>query len=257
MTVLTLVSSIVGEFGLQFLAYHGVAIGIEDVHVATGHLGHIPLFQEDEAAGHRQQGHLIGGDEVLADAATYHQGRAGAGHHHAAVVTAVHHHSAVGTAQLLHRDLHGRQQAGGGFQLVVNQVGDHLGVGVGTELVTHALQLAAQLFVVLYDAVVHYDYVLGDMGVRIALGGLAVGRPAGVGNAGAAMDGLLFQRLGQLGHLAEATHPLQRLVGAEHGHTGGVIAAVFQTAQAFYQDFSHITLGHCPDDATHRLLLKR
>ena len=110
---------------------------------------------------------------------------------------------------------------------------------------------------VLYDAVVHHHYMLGDVGVGIALGRLAMGRPAGVGYAGAAVDGLLFQRLGQLGHLAEATHPLQRLVGAEHGHTGGVIAAVFQTAQAFYQDFSHITLGHCPDDATHRLLLKR
>ena len=128
--VLALVTGVVGKLGFQLLAHHGIALGIEDVHVATGHLGHIPLFQEDEAAGHRQQGHLIGGDEVLADAATDHQGRAGAGHHHAAVVTAVHHYCAVGTAQLLHRDLHGRQQAGGGFQLVVHQVGDHLGVGV-------------------------------------------------------------------------------------------------------------------------------
>ncbi|MNG01105.1 hypothetical protein D3C84_840700 [compost metagenome] len=130
MTVLALVTGIVGELGLQLLAHHGVAVSVEDVHVATGHLGHVPLFQEDEATGHRQQRHLIGGDEVLADAAADHQRGAGAGHHHAAVVAAVHHHCAVGATQLLHRHLHGGQQAGGGFQLVVYQVGDHLGVGV-------------------------------------------------------------------------------------------------------------------------------
>ena len=89
---------------------------------------------------------------------------AGTGHHHAAVVTAVHHHGAVGAAQLLHRDLHGRQQAGGGFQLVVHQVGNHFGVGVGAEHIAQRLELFTQLFVVLDDTVVHYHDMLGDMG---------------------------------------------------------------------------------------------
>ena len=71
-----------------------------------------------------------------------------------------------------------------------------------------------------------------------------------MGNAGTTVDGLLSSAFGQFGHLAEATHPLQRLVGAEHGNTGRIVATVFQTAQAFYQDFSHITLGDGPDDAT-------
>src|SRR5690606_12933444 len=98
--------------------------------------------------------------------------------------------------------------------------------------------------------------MLGDVRVGIALGRLAMGSPTGVGDTGSTMDGLLLQRLGQLGHLAQTANPLQRLVGAEHGHTGRVVAAIFQTAQAFYQDFSHITLGYGPDDATHTLLLK-
>ena len=92
--------------------------------------------------------------------------------------------------------------------------------------------------------------------MSVALGRLAMGSPTGVGNAGPTVDGLLFQRLGQLGHLAQPTHPLQRLVGAEHGDTYRIVATVFQTAQALYQDFSHITLGDGPDDATHTLLLE-
>lgn len=71
--VFTLVTGIVGEFGLLLFAHHGVAVGIEDMHIATGHFGHITLFQEDEATGHRQQRHLVGGDKVLADTAADHQ----------------------------------------------------------------------------------------------------------------------------------------------------------------------------------------
>ena len=72
-TVFTLVTGIVGEFGLLLFTHHGVAGGIEDLHIATGHFGHITLFQEDETAGHRQQRHLVGGDKVLADTAADHQ----------------------------------------------------------------------------------------------------------------------------------------------------------------------------------------
>ena len=42
--VFTLVTGIVGELGLQLLAHHGIALGIEDVHVAAGHFGHVTLF---------------------------------------------------------------------------------------------------------------------------------------------------------------------------------------------------------------------
>ncbi len=73
MTVFALVTGIVGELGLLLFAHHGVAVGIEDVHVTAGHFGHITLFQEDETTGHRQQRHLVGGDKVLADTATDHQ----------------------------------------------------------------------------------------------------------------------------------------------------------------------------------------
>ena len=135
-------------------------------------------------------------------------------------------------------------------------MGNHLGVGVGAEHIAQRLQLFPQLFVVLDDAVVHHHDMLGDVGVGVALGGLAVSGPAGMGDAGTTVDGLLVERLGQLGHLAQTANPLQRLVGAEHGHTGRVITAVLQTAQALYQNFSHITLGNSPDDATHTLLLE-
>ena len=82
----------------------------------------------------------------------------------------------------------GGADRGGEVAVVVagDQVGDHLGVGVGGELLALGLQALAQLGVVLDDPVEDDVDLAGAVvvGVRVLLGDAAVGRPAGVGDAG-------------------------------------------------------------------------
>jgi hypothetical protein len=73
-------------------------------------------------------------------------------------------------------------------QVVGDKVGQHLGVGLAGEHDAGALQELAQHGVVLDDAVVHHRQAPGTVDVRVGvdLARLAVGRPAGVGDAQAA-----------------------------------------------------------------------
>ncbi len=86
------------------------------------------------------------------------------------------------------------------------------------------------------------------MRVRVAGGGRAVGGPAGVGDAG---EGLQVVRLRvELGHARHAAGALQPAVGID-GDAAGVIAAIFQAAQALDQHRNDIALRHGADDSTH------
>ena len=69
-------------------------------------------------------------------------------------------------------------------------MGDHLRVGVRAELRARLFQLLAQLAEILDDAVVNNGKALGGMRVRIAFSRAAVGRPAGVADAGSAGEWL-------------------------------------------------------------------
>ena len=60
-----------------------------------------------------------------------------------------------------------------------------------------------------------------------------------------------YECIAQLLHLAQTAHALQLALGVDDGHTGRVIAAVFEAAQAFDQDFRHVTLCHCTYNSTH------
>ncbi len=66
-----------------------------------------------------------------------------------------------------------------------DEMGDHLGIGLGVEAAAVGGQLLLELAVVLDDAVVDQRQPLGRVRVGIGLGRLAVGGPAGVADAGA------------------------------------------------------------------------
>jgi hypothetical protein len=147
-------------------------------------------------------------------------------------------------------DAHGLEEVGGGLEGVVEQVGDGLGVGLGGEFVALGTQLGAQLFEVFDDAVMHHGEAGGDVGVGIALGGHAVGGPAGVGDAdlGAQVGGIGLG--GKLGDAADGAQALQLAV-LEHGEAGGVVAPVFELAQALEQHGNDVATGNGGNDATH------
>ena len=87
------------------------------------------------------------------------------------------------------------------------------------------------------------------MGVNIV--GLAVGGPAGVADAQVA--GQISAVMGQILQHLQAALGLLHLqpCGAEHRHTGGVIAPVFQALQAVQQNGSRLLLANISYDSTH------
>ena len=87
------------------------------------------------------------------------------------------------------------------------------------------------------------------MGVNIV--GLAVGGPAGVADAQVA--GQICPVMGQILQHLQAALGLFHLqpCGAEHRHTGGVIAPVFQALQAVQQNGSRLLLANISYDSTH------
>src|SRR5207244_4946304 len=88
------------------------------------------------------------------------------------------------------RPLHGPVQAGGLPEVVLDQVGEDLGVGLGAEDVALGQQPLLQREIVLQDPVVDDDERARAVGVGVGvfLGGAAVGGPAGVPDADGAAD---------------------------------------------------------------------
>jgi len=90
--------------------------------------------------------------------------------------------------------------------------------------------------------------------------------PAGVGDAGGAVQvlgGHLFQQFGHAGGAAGALQAtLGRAVarrikaGGVHCHTAGVIAAVFEPLQALHKDGNDVARGYRADDAAHGWCLR-
>ena len=123
---------------------------------------------------------------------------------------------------------------------MVDQVGDHFGVGLALEHVAQRGQFGAQFVVVLNDAVVDQRdarVVRAGREVRVGVvrGGRAVRGPAGVGDAGEALQAGLVDLLFQVGHARGAARALQLAIHVQ-GYAAGVVAAVFQALQALEQD---------------------
>jgi len=158
----------------------------------------------------------------------------------------------VGPHQPGDRLAEGTLQVAFGLELGGEQMGDHLGIGLGHETVTLLLQLGAQFGVVLDDAVVHHRHPLAaHVRMGIALGGDAVGGPAGVGDAQLAMDGIGIEALLQRGHLAHGTDALQPSRFVADGDACRVVAAVFQAAQPFHQYRGDVPAANGANDSTH------
>ena len=99
--------------------------------------------------------------------------------------------------QLLHGPAYGffeRHSDGhcAGLQILLDQVGDDFGVGLGDELVAFGDQLLLQREVVFDDAVVDDDELAGAVavGVCVLFRGAAVSGPAGVADAVGAVERL-------------------------------------------------------------------
>ena len=159
---------------------------------------------------------------------------------------------------LQHREHRGHEVAGGRALAVCprHQMHRDLAVGVTGELDTLGLQFGPQHREVLDDAVVHHGEAARGIPVRvgIAVGGPAVGRPAGVPHPRAALQGY---RIGERQRLLEVGQPScppphrHPAVAVEHRHPRRVVAAVLHPAQRVDDDVTGRTLSDVADDSAH------
>ena len=134
------------------------------------------------------------------------------------------------------------------------QHGGDLGVGLAPERMP--VEFGAELAEVLDDPVVDDGelVVVGQMRMRVLVGGTAVGRPSGVADARGAVghrvpDEVVSQHLQLAGALAH----VERTGAVDHGDAGGVVSAVLQSRQACQEDGLALPRAHVSDDSTHGL----
>ncbi len=223
----------------------------DPVAVRGDHHG-LVLAQFDCATGVFDECRHVGADEHLAIADPHHQRRGPAGGDDGAGLVGVGEHQGEVALQPAQHGQHGAGEVAGCFAVTIglgHQVHCDLGVGVAGEFHTGRLQLMAQGREVLDDAVVDDGDLAGGVAVRvrIAVGGAAVGRPAGVAQAGAAGP-RIRRHLGhgalEVGQPAGATSDSKFAVTVDQGESRRVVAAVLHPAQRVHDDLA----GGAPPD---------
>ena len=213
---------------------------------------HLAFTQQQDLLRVRDHGGDIGGDEPLLDADADDQWGIEPGTDQEIRIALGEDRHRIGAPELRQRFPHGRHQVA--LVVLLDQVGDDLGVGLGDEDMAARLQVPAQLGKVLDDPVVDHHDLLVAVGVRVGVddGRAAMGRPAGVADAEPTLGHLLGQALDQGVDLGGALHHgglAVRLV--EDRDPGGVIAAVFQPLEAVHDDGRRRALTQIPDDPAH------
>ena len=125
-----------------------------------------------------------------------------------------------------------------------------LGVGFGLEHRALLLQRFAQFAEILDDAVVNHGDALGRMRMRVVLGRLAVGGPAGVADAGMAGERLGLQSRLEILQLAFGAAALE-MVAFQRGDACGIVAAIFQPLERIHQLLRDRTAPQNADNAAH------
>jgi hypothetical protein len=224
---------------------------VVDRDLARGDDGPVAFLEVGDAAGQRRQRQRIGADEHLAVAIADRQRAAAAGADKQIVLAGEQEHQREGAFQPLQGARYRLRRGHALGQVVGNEIGDRLGVRLGVKLVSEADQLPFQRLEVLDDAVMDDGDPVGRDRVGVALGREAVRCPAGVADADRAVHRLLFEPRYQVAELAFGAAPLDAAVD-QGCHPGGIIAAVFETAQSLEQLGRDRPLGDDTDNAAHQ-----
>jgi hypothetical protein len=138
------------------------------------------------------------------------------------------------------------------LQLVLQEVHDDLGVGLGGEGVPRGDERRLQRLEVLDDPVVddRGRARAVDVRMRIRLRRPAVRRPPGVADAGIAFRGALRDDGGEVVELAFGAAHLERAFTLDRD-ARGVVAAVLEAAQPAHQQRKRLARPGVADDPTH------
>ncbi|SCJ17615.1 Uncharacterised protein [uncultured Flavonifractor sp.] len=220
------------------LLVHRLEVGVViDLDAVGGEYGNLPVVQIVDLTGVLDDGGHVAGQEVEALPQAQNQGAVLPGGDEPVGTVGADDAQGIGAVDAV-------EHLGQSLQnvapvVVLQQLGHHLGVGLGDELHALGLEELLNLHVVLDDAVVdHRDVAaLADLGVGVDVGGCSVGGPAGVAQAHGAVDGRAAVH-----HVGEHLEPalglghLEPLAFRPHGDARRVIAPVLQTAQAVQQN---------------------
>ena len=208
--VLALLGRIRRQLALAHRALGGVAVLVEHLDRGAANVGDVAFFEEHEAARHRQQRRDVRGDEVLVDAETHDHRATFAREDDALGLGFADDRQRVGAFELGHRGAHGLEQIFLRREVEVHAMRDHFGVGFRREGVAGLLQLFAQLFVILDDAVVDdREAAERDVRMRVAFRRDAVRGPARVRDADLAVRGVRFDCILQHLDLADRAQALE------------------------------------------------
>jgi hypothetical protein len=222
----------------------------DDLVLPDGH-GTVGVFHE---GGH------IGAEEVLALAQPDHERRVATGAHDDTRLVLMQGEQGESAVQARHHARECGRQAVSDLVLPAEHLRGHLGVGLAVEGEAVFEQLLLQRGEVLDDAVVDQGDPAGVVEVRmgVAVGGAAVRRPAGVPDAGLAVGHRMrVEVVGEHGQLAGALAGGEAPVGADHGHPGGVVTAVLQSAQSAEEHLETAVVADVTHDSTHAVEFSR
>ena len=129
---------------------------------------------------------------------------------------------------------------------------DHLGVGLGCEMVPLGRQRFAQLAKILDDAVVNHRHPGAGMRMRVGLGGLAMRGPPGVADAGVSRQWRGRQQRVEVDQLARRPAPRQVAL-LQRRNACRIITAIFQPFQRLHDLARHRLPSQDANNSTHAL----
>ena len=250
------VAALLGGLGVPrdrgALAPHRGAVETTQGGVVAGDDGHVPVFQNHDVARLAHERRDVGGDEGLSLAESDHERGAAAADRHQLIRRVLGNaDERVRALEPLARQAHGLGQAVG--PVVLDEVGDDLGVGLGAEVMALGGERLAQLAVVVDDPVVDDGEARPAVHVRMRVGvaGAPVGGPSRVRDPHGPprVPAAGHERL-ERGDLSDRlAHVEARPV--DGGDPGGVVPPVFEAAKGGEQEGHGLALTDVSDDATH------
>ena len=218
---------------------------------AGGDLGQFAVFQHHRAARVFENRGNIRRDKILAVTESQHHRRRGLGGDQLAGFGFRQHDDGERTADAHDGLAHSLGQAETGFELLLDQMRDQLGIGFGAELVAAREQLGAQIDEVLDDAVVNDGDRAGFVRMRIFLGRAAVRRPSRVPDSDMALQRRVGQQVAQIFELALGAANFELAAIDDSRDAGRVVAAILEAAEPAEQDWVGLARPDVSDYSAH------
>ena len=227
------------------------AVERDDARAVRRDVGDVALVEDDDVLRVLEDRRHVAGDEALPVTEADDERHVHAGTDDPVGMVGVHDADGVGAAHVPQREPHRLDEVAGVLRL--DEVGQHLGVGVGDEPMPLGRQAGLDLGVVLDDAVVDERQLAGAVGMRMRVRVVRrpVGRPARVADAGMARRAVAVEVIGEVRELAGLLLDEDGAVIGPHGDAGRVVAAVLEPPQALDQDRRGVTRTDVSDDPAH------